>query len=201
MPADSTARLAETRRKSTQGPVPQHSVAVIRMAAPFAGVLDIEMLGENLRNGREIMIFFGDLETLDAAADERKAAACCLLENVNTFDVELFGLTPIQGRCLEPQQRIWLESVFHALESTNQAPDSFRHDVGEFAGGVSVVVPRRRAYGSYLGGIYLRGEHCRAFHTAWIWPIGGHDNPWPSRPLASAMRILDDTNCRYVGLF
>ena len=133
-PSEPAVRPAGFRRQSTQRRVPTHSVAIVGMAGRFPGAVDIDMFWENLRAGRESITFFGDLETVDASGDERKVSARGLLEDVDTFDAAFFGLTPRQARCLDPQQRIWLECVFHALESTNQAPDSLRRDVGVFAG-------------------------------------------------------------------
>ncbi|MGC1183171.1 MAG: SDR family NAD(P)-dependent oxidoreductase [Legionella sp.] len=58
-----------------------------------------------------------------------------LIENIQCFDANFFGISPREAKLLEPQQRIFLECSYKALENANYTPDSLRGSLtGVFAG-------------------------------------------------------------------
>ncbi|MCP3751633.1 beta-ketoacyl synthase N-terminal-like domain-containing protein [Pseudomonas sp. SBB6] len=58
-----------------------------------------------------------------------------LLDDVLRFDAELFGITPREAECMDPQQRILLEVTWQALEDAGMAPDTVRGaNAGVFTG-------------------------------------------------------------------
>ncbi|WP_413790841.1 MULTISPECIES: beta-ketoacyl synthase N-terminal-like domain-containing protein [unclassified Pseudomonas] len=58
-----------------------------------------------------------------------------LLADVLRFDAQLFGITPREAECMDPQQRTLLEVTWQALEDAGMPPDSVRGaNAGVFTG-------------------------------------------------------------------
>ena len=106
------------------GAPPGHRIAVIGMAGRFPGADDVDVFWSNLRAGRESITFFSadELDTAGVAAPGAMlVAARGVLSDVVGFDAPLFGLTPRQAQVLDPQQRLWLESAYRAMEDAGLA--------------------------------------------------------------------------------
>ncbi len=117
------------------------SVAIIGLAGRFPGARNVEEFWENLVEGRETLSFFSDGE-LDPAASEEMAARAQpnyvrsrgILEDVEMFDAAFFGINPSEAEILDPQQRIFMETAWEALETAGYDPRSFAGAIGVFAG-------------------------------------------------------------------
>jgi acyl transferase domain-containing protein/acyl carrier protein len=72
----------------------------------------------------------------DPARPERVyTKACGLLEHIDEFDNEFFGLSPREARQVDPQQRLLLELAWEALEDASIRPDAIAgSDTGVFIG-------------------------------------------------------------------
>ena len=115
-------------------------VAIIGMAGRFPGANNPEELWELLRNGRETTRFFA-ADELDPsipahlANDPQYVRARGLIDNADQFDAAFFGLNPRLATVMDPQQRVFLEIAWEALEQTGylpqQQPDA---SVGVYAG-------------------------------------------------------------------
>ncbi len=58
-----------------------------------------------------------------------------LIENVKSFDAHFFGISPREAPLMDPQQRLFLENCYMALENANYPPMSLRGSLtGVFAG-------------------------------------------------------------------
>ncbi len=99
-----------------------NQVAVVGMAGRFPGARDVDELWRNLRDGVESVTFFGDEELAAAGVDPERmrrpeyVAARGLLEGIDEFDAGFFGYSPLEARIMDPQQRIFLQAAWHALE-------------------------------------------------------------------------------------
>ena len=57
------------------------------------------------------------------------------IEHIKDFDANFFGISPREAKLMEPQQRLFLEHCYKALEHANYPPDSLRGSLtGVFAG-------------------------------------------------------------------
>ncbi|MBM7809857.1 beta-ketoacyl [acyl carrier protein] synthase domain-containing protein [Saccharothrix algeriensis] len=110
-------------------------VAVVGMAARVPGADDAEafwrLLVSGARTGRPAPAdrLLGYRPDLAGVADP----VVSLLPDVGEFEPGLFGITPRMAAWLDPQQRLVLESAWHALESAGIAPATLAgRDVGVF---------------------------------------------------------------------
>jgi acyl transferase domain-containing protein len=115
-------------------------VAVIGMACRFPGARNLDEYWRLLRFGLEGVSFLTEEEldrsSMDAALqghpDYVKAAA--LLDDAELFDASFFGYTPKEAEVMDPQQRLFLELSWEALENAGYDPTSYKGAIGVYAG-------------------------------------------------------------------
>jgi amino acid adenylation domain-containing protein len=132
-------RRAEVRRAAgARGE--DGAVAVVGMAGRFPGAASVDAFWRNLREGIESVTFFADEELLAAGvepallADPNYVKARAILDGVELFDAAFFGYTPREAAILDPQQRLFLEVAWAALENAGYEPGGCDGAVGVFAG-------------------------------------------------------------------
>jgi amino acid adenylation domain-containing protein len=120
---------------------PYEGIAIIGMAGRFPGAENIEEFWTNLVAGKETISFFSDAELaesgLDTAALNRRGQyvpARGVLKDADCFDAAFFGVHPKEAEVTDPQQRVFLEACWAALERAGYAPSQVRGTVGVFAG-------------------------------------------------------------------
>src|SRR5215213_5452840 len=115
-------------------------VAVIGMAGRFPGAKNLDEFWQNLRDGVESIRLFTDEELKNfgvssadlASPDFVKAGA--LVEGADLFDSSFFGYSPREAEMLDPQQRVFLECAWSALEDAAYNPETYSGLIGVFAG-------------------------------------------------------------------
>ena len=117
-----------------------YEVAVIGMAGRFPKASTLDEFWRNLRDGVEGVSFFSDAE-LEAAGVDRMALAdpsyvkaAADLDAVEMFDADFFGFTPREAEVMDPQQRLFLEQAWEALENAGYDSESYTGRIGVFAG-------------------------------------------------------------------
>ncbi|HEX6373718.1 MAG TPA: amino acid adenylation domain-containing protein [Longimicrobium sp.] len=114
-------------------------VAVVGMAGRFPGAPDVPAFWRNLRDGRESITLFTDEELLAAGVDPallgdpRFVRAAGVLEGIDRFDAGFFGFNALDATVLDPQQRLFLECAWEALEHAGHVPGD-GVQVGVYAG-------------------------------------------------------------------
>src|SRR6185312_4670531 len=84
--------------------------------------------------------FFSPDELIEAGATEQELAdpryvRCAgLVEDVQGFDAEYFGLTPLEAALMAPEHRLLLECAHDALEQAGYGVRWRKERVGVFAG-------------------------------------------------------------------
>ena len=118
--------------------VPPNAIAVIGMAGRFPGAGSVTEFWHNLRRGEESIVDLSAAE-LTAAGVSTAALAnptyvrrAALLDGVEDFDADFFGITPYDARMMDPQHRLMLETAWHAFEDSGYDPVTYDGAVGVF---------------------------------------------------------------------
>ncbi len=139
-------------------PVPQRdSIAVIGMAGRFPGAANVSEFWNNLRAGVESISRFSAAEIAGAGVPEAVRThpsfvnASGVLEGVDLFDAQFFGFSARDAEIMDPQQRLFLECAWEALENAGYDPEP-----------LSRAHRRLRRHGDQ----HLPVQHLRATRTA-----------------------------------
>ncbi|MFT3803348.1 MAG: SDR family NAD(P)-dependent oxidoreductase [Burkholderiaceae bacterium] len=115
-------------------------IAVIGLAGRFPRCANALEFWQRLRDGEECITHFTEQELLDvgipAEALRRPGyvRANGVVDDVDRFDAAFFGFNPRDAEVLDPQQRMFLECAWEALEDSGRVPDRHAGPVGVFAG-------------------------------------------------------------------
>jgi amino acid adenylation domain-containing protein len=116
------------------------AVAVIGLAGRFPGSRDLEDFWEKLHAGTELISFFSEEELVESGVEPALLArpgyvrAKAMLDGADLFDAGFFGYTPREAEILDPQQRLFLEAAWEALENAGYDAQRSGGKVGVFAG-------------------------------------------------------------------
>ena len=135
-------------------------VAIIGMSGRFPGAADVDQLWRNICGATESITRFTEEELLAAGVSASDLAnplyvrAGAVLDGIELFDAGFFGIPHREAQLLDPQQRLFLESAWAALESAGCDPSRYDGSVGVFAGS---------ALSTYLLHNLLGNEEVRAW--------------------------------------
>ncbi len=116
------------------------AVAIIGMAGRFPGADGVQEFWRNLRDGVESISPVSEQDMLDAGVDPaslhdpRRVAVASTLDDFEYFDGDFFGFSPRQAELTDPQQRLFLECAWDALENAGCDPATADATIGVFAG-------------------------------------------------------------------
>ncbi|MEU8825294.1 beta-ketoacyl synthase N-terminal-like domain-containing protein [Streptomyces sp. NPDC048636] len=120
--------------------VRETDIAIIGMACRFPGAATTEAFWNNLREGRESLVFFTEEELLAAGEDPAElrrpgyVRAGHVLPDLEMFDAGHFGIPDDEAEILDPQHRHFLECSLAALEDAGYEPSGYPDEIGVFAG-------------------------------------------------------------------
>lgn len=115
-------------------------IAVIGMSCRVPGANDSDAFWENLVAGIESIHRFSDDELIAAGVEPALVKhpgyvpAQGILDDIECFDAAFFGISPGEAELLDPQQRLFLEEAWKALEIAGYDPDRFQGSIAVFAG-------------------------------------------------------------------
>jgi acyl transferase domain-containing protein/acyl carrier protein len=115
-------------------------IAIIGMAGRFPGARNTEEFWQNLRDGLETISFYSEEELLSAGIDPaflkdaQYVRAGVRLPEIEMFDASFFGFTPREAEITDPQQRLFLECAWEALEAAGYDSERYKKRVGVYAG-------------------------------------------------------------------
>ena len=115
-------------------------IAIIGMAGRFPGARSIDELWAKVRAGVECISFFSDEELIAAGVDPELVRrtdyvkAGGVLQDADLFDAGFFGFSPREAELLDPQQRVFFECAWEALEDAGYCADTYAGLIGVCAG-------------------------------------------------------------------
>ncbi len=118
-------------------------IAIVGAAGRFPGAADVDAFWRNLCAGVESVDRLTDEELLAAGEDPEKlkdpayVRAATRLEGIDLFDAAFFGVTPREADIMDPQQRLFLEMAWNALEVAGYDPSRCPGPVGVYGGASS----------------------------------------------------------------
>ncbi|OAD20573.1 protein containing Beta-ketoacyl synthase, partial [Candidatus Thiomargarita nelsonii] len=127
-------------RTHHQAAVDNSDIAIVGMSCRFPGANTLDEFWHNLRDGIESITFFSDDDVAASGIDPTSAnaphyvKASPLLDNVEWFDASFFGYTAKEAELLDPQQRLFLECAWEAMEIAGYDPQSYQGSIGLYAG-------------------------------------------------------------------
>ena len=134
-------------------------IAIIGMVGRFPEADNLEEFWQLLRDGREAITFFTEAE-LQASGmpptifnGPRYVKAGQIIKRAEWFDAAFFGFTPREAEIIDPQQRMFLECAWAALEDAGYNPERYAGQIGIYAGATS---------SNYLLNLYTNQEIVRA---------------------------------------
>lgn len=111
-------------------------VAIIGIAGGFPQSRTLKEFWNHLCQGHELISFFSkdDLKEVgEEKEDPSYIKAKGALDDVDLFDADLFGYSTREAECIDPQQRLFLQWGWEALEEAGYNPDSYEGLIGVFA--------------------------------------------------------------------
>lgn len=132
-------------------PIPslKHGIAIIGMAGRFPGADSVTQLWDNLCQGHEALYHYSPEEVRAALSEfdhisQRFVAPQIAspgwvprgfrFAGVDCFDAGFFGYPPSEAELLDPQQRLFLECAWAAMEDAGYVPDACPGNTAVFAG-------------------------------------------------------------------
>lgn len=115
-------------------------IAIIGMAGRFPRAKNLEEFWRNLRDGVESVSFFSDQELEASGVDPallknpNYVKAGVVFEDKELFDAAFFGYSPRQATIIDPQQRLFLECAWNALESAGYNSQTFAGRISVYGG-------------------------------------------------------------------
>ncbi|MGW0783864.1 type I polyketide synthase [Streptomyces sp. NPDC002913] len=121
-------------------------IAIVGMAARFPGATDVDRFWDVVLAGRETIRDLGDEELLRGGANPEwlknpaYVKATASMDDVDLFDAAFFDISGREAAVMDPQQRVFLETCWHALENAGlRTSAGTGTSVGVFAGSGGVL--------------------------------------------------------------
>ncbi len=115
-------------------------IAIVGMAGRFPGASDVDELWAKLRAGQDGRVEFSEEDLRSAGVPDEVIAnpeyvrATFPLDGAEDFDADFFGFRPREVELMDPQQRLFLELAWTALEHAGYNPKGVPGRVGVFGG-------------------------------------------------------------------
>ncbi|MDG4773091.1 type I polyketide synthase [Solwaraspora sp. WMMD792] len=107
-------------------------VAVVGLAGRFPGAPDVDWFWRNVCDGVE-SVQIHTATTADGTGEHYSGYG--VLDDGEMFDAAFFGYPPGEALVIDPQQRVFLECAYHALEDAACDPATYDGLIGVYAGG------------------------------------------------------------------
>ncbi len=134
----SPAEMAKARAQARHN-APHPDIAIIGMSGRFPGAESVEQLWENLLAKKNAITTWTTEEIDPSIPDEVKndpdyVKARGIIADADKFDAGFFGVNPRVAALMDPQQRVFMETAWAALEDAAHDPSRFEGLIGVYAG-------------------------------------------------------------------
>jgi len=115
-------------------------IAIIGMRGRFPGANDLDTYWRNLASGVESIAVLSPEEMRESGVPDHVSRlpgyvnASPVLDRIDEFDAEFFGFSARDASLTDPQQRLFLETAWEALEDAGYDPSRYRGAIGAFGG-------------------------------------------------------------------
>ena len=120
---------------------PLEGVAIVGMSGRFPGARDVAQFWKNIKGGVDSISHFTpeelDIPLPQASLDEFTSdfvRAKGMLDDIDQFDARFFGYLPREVELMDPQQRVFLEICWEAMEHAGYDAQRYKGAVGVYAG-------------------------------------------------------------------
>ena|GEM_PF-881409 len=127
--------------KPLKKPQDKRDIAIIGMSGRFPGAKNLEEFWENLKNGVESISYLSDQQLVksgistDLLNNPHYVKVHGLISDIDLFDADFFNYSPREAKEIDPQQRLFLECAWEAIESSGYNPQTYEGSIGVYAGG------------------------------------------------------------------
>jgi amino acid adenylation domain-containing protein len=134
----SPSEMAKARVRDRHN-APARDIAIIGMSGRFPGAANIEELWQNLLNKKNSITRWKPEELDPSIPEELRndpdyVPARGVINDADKFDAGFFGVNPRVAALMDPQQRVFLETAWAALEDAAYDPAQFPGLIGVYAG-------------------------------------------------------------------
>jgi acyl transferase domain-containing protein len=142
-------------------------VAIVGYAGRFPGARSVDEFWENLVAGRDCVCQLSDEELAEAGVNPEQiedpyyVKAAAPIADPDRFDAGFFEFSPKEAVLLDPQQRLFLECAWEALEHSGHAAANPHLRIGVYGGSAANVSSYALAYSEHFsqglgqsGGLY-----------------------------------------------
>ncbi len=132
----SGTEVKQTSTSVTEKDPSDHDVAIIGLALRVPGANDPDQFWDNLVSEKESLSRFerDELEFPEEFDRPDFVPVKGIIEDIDKFDAAFFGLLPKDAKIMDPQQRIFLELAWEAMERSGYQPDNHSERIGVYAG-------------------------------------------------------------------
>ncbi|MDZ8084003.1 MAG: beta-ketoacyl synthase N-terminal-like domain-containing protein [Nostoc sp. DedQUE12b] len=115
-------------------------IAIIATAGRFPGAKDIESFWQNIHDGVESISCLTDEEliksgiSLDLLSNSNYVKASAALPEIELFDANFFTYSAKEAELIDPQQRLFLELAWEAIEKAGYDPQTYNGLIGVYGG-------------------------------------------------------------------
>ncbi|MBE8998847.1 acyltransferase domain-containing protein [Nostoc sp. LEGE 12447] len=115
-------------------------IAIISLAVRFPKAKDIDSFWQNLHDGVESISRLTDEElitsgvSLDLLNNPNYVKSSAVLSDIELFDANFFAYSAKEAELIDPQQRLFLELAWEAIEKAGYDPHTYNGLIGVYAG-------------------------------------------------------------------
>ena len=134
--------------------IQESDIAIIAMSGRFPGAKNIDEFWSNLQNGMECISELSDSELLkngvepELLQNPNYVKAKAVLDDIDLFDANFFGFNPKEAEILDPQQRLFLQCAWEAVEQAGYNPQNYTGPIGVYAGVTQSSYFQNNLYGN-----------------------------------------------------